>query len=191
MLSSGDDRLCVSVLALRESRFIVGECYAAPRRSDLWSGGVAGHGGATDPIPHACRIHRRRWSATAYRSTDMIARVLALLAGAVLLVSSSSGSTPSTGAPFAPAKDSVVSIRTFGYRPPMLEVRAGARVRWVNLDDIEHTVTSGTPERRDARFAGTLATKDATFATTFSEPGTFPYFCDRHQFMRGEIHVTP
>ena len=24
---------------------------------------------------------------------------------------------------------------------------------------------------------------------TFAEPGVYPYFCDRHQAMRGEIHV--
>lgn len=121
----------------------------------------------------------------------MITRGLARLAGAALLFASSSSSASSPGTPFAPAKDSVVSIRTFGFRPLRLELRAGARVQWLNLDDIEHTVTSGTPERRDARFAGTLAIKDASFTTTFSEPGTFSYFCDRHQFMRGEIHVTP
>jgi plastocyanin len=121
----------------------------------------------------------------------MITRGLSLLAGSVLLLASSCRLALSAGAPFAPAKDPVVSIRAFGFEPKTLEVRAGARVQWLNLDDIEHTVTSGTPESRDARFAGTLATKDASFMTTVSEPGTFPYFCDRHQFMRGEIHVTP
>ena len=121
----------------------------------------------------------------------MILRSLCLLAGALLLSAASPTGSRSAAAPFASAKDSVIAIRTFGYKPATLQVRTGSTVRWLNLDEIEHTVTSGTPESRDGRFAGTLASKDATYPTNFAEPGTYPYFCDRHQFMRGEIHVTP
>ncbi len=60
---------------------------------------------------------------------------------------------------------------------------------WTNQDDIEHTVTSGTPDRPDGRFNSRLAGKGATFSFTFTEPGTYSYFCNRHQSMRGQVRV--
>jgi plastocyanin len=62
-------------------------------------------------------------------------------------------------------------------------------VTWTNRDDITHTVTSGTPERRDGRFDAPLAGTGATATLQFTDPGVYPYFCDRHRSMRGEIRV--
>lgn len=89
----------------------------------------------------------------------------------------------------AGGKSAAVAIQTFQFKPTPTEVKAGTPVTWSNNDDIQHTVTSGTPESRDGRFNSTLAGKGATFSITFSQPGTYPYFCDRHQSMRGEIRV--
>ena len=82
-----------------------------------------------------------------------------------------------------------VNVRVFQFRPGQLEVKAGTRVTWTNQDDITHTVTSGTPEQRDGRFDQRL--EGAGIATTveFTEPGVYPYFCDKHPSMRGEIRV--
>ena len=87
-------------------------------------------------------------------------------------------------------RDTVVSIRTFQFRPVSLVVPAGTRVVWSNADDIEHTVTSGLPDSASGSFNGSVKTPGATFAHTFLRPGTYAYFCDRHHFMRGEIRVT-
>jgi plastocyanin len=82
-----------------------------------------------------------------------------------------------------------VEVRLFQFKPPRLEVRAGHAVTWSNQDDIRHTVTSGSPDRRDGAFEAALDGRGATTRITFARPGIFPYFCDRHQSMRGEIHV--
>lgn len=82
-----------------------------------------------------------------------------------------------------------VTLQLFQFRPAQLEVKAGTRVIWTNQDDIEHTVTAGIPERRDGRFDARLPAKGATATIAFKEPGVYPYFCDRHQSMRGEIRV--
>jgi plastocyanin len=50
-------------------------------------------------------------------------------------------------------------------------------------------VTSGTPEKRDGRFSAQLAGKGATASVEVKESGTYPYFCGRHNSMRGEIRV--
>jgi plastocyanin len=82
-----------------------------------------------------------------------------------------------------------VTVRLFQFTPGQIEVRAGTTLTWTNQDDIAHTVTSGTPERREDRFDATLAGKGATASVELREPGVYPYFCNRHQSMRGEIRV--
>ena len=82
-----------------------------------------------------------------------------------------------------------VAVQLFQFRPDVREVTAGTRVTFTNRDDIEHTVTSGTPEQRNDRFDVRLAGKDAQGAVAFERPGIYPYFCDRHPSMRGEIRV--
>jgi len=86
-------------------------------------------------------------------------------------------------------RNTLVTIQTFQFRPTPIEVRAGMRVTWTNQDDILHTVTSGTPESRDQRFETPLDGKGASSTVTFTQAGLYPYFCDRHQSMRGEIRV--
>lgn len=87
--------------------------------------------------------------------------------------------------------EAAVDVKTFKFRPDTITVAAGTRVTWTNQDEIEHTVTSGTPEHGDDRFAsGTMSAKGAAHAAVFEKPGTYPYYCERHPFMRGAIHVT-
>ncbi len=88
------------------------------------------------------------------------------------------------------SRDARVDVRTFQFAPDTLRVKLGARVFWTNQDEIEHTVTAGVPGRRDRTFDALLQTKGSVASHTFSGPGTFTYFCDRHQFMRGSITVT-
>jgi plastocyanin len=95
----------------------------------------------------------------------------------------------SAEAPSPKAGSSKVAIQLFQFQPGQLEVKAGTQVTWTNQDDIEHTVTSGTPERPDGRFNSVMAGKGKTASFTFTEAGTYPYFCNRHQSMRGEIRV--
>jgi plastocyanin len=103
---------------------------------------------------------------------------LALVAGCTLL------------APAVPAgSQQGVAIQLFQFKPAQVEVRARSKVTWANQDDIGHTVTSGTPEQRDGRFDLPLDGKGSTAVVQLNEPGTYPYFCSRHQAMRGEIRV--
>ena len=89
----------------------------------------------------------------------------------------------------ASTADPPVEIRTFRFRPGHLEIMAGTTVQWTNQDDITHTVTSGTPETRDGRFAQRLSGKGTATTIEFKEPGLYPYFCERHPSMRGDIRV--
>ena len=107
---------------------------------------------------------------------------LSSIAGAVALLTAA-------GLSLAAAAESAMEIRTFRFGPGRLDVAAGARVTWTNGDEITHTVTSGTPERADGRFTQRLPGKDATASVEFKDRGVYPYFCERHPSMRGEIRV--
>jgi plastocyanin len=82
-----------------------------------------------------------------------------------------------------------VDVRLFVFRPTRLEVQRGAQVEWANRDEIIHTVTAGTPEAPTDAFRLVLEGRGATGSVRFAKQGTYAYFCERHQHMRGEIDV--
>ncbi len=101
----------------------------------------------------------------------------------------SSGSLPSP-MPTA-ASPGTITIKNFEFMPARLTVHVGETVTWTNEENSLHTVTSGTPDARTGLFdSGEFDTGDA-FEFTFAEVGTYAFFCDRHEFMRGEVIVVP
>jgi len=79
-----------------------------------------------------------------------------------------------------------VMVKLFQYQPGRIQVKAGTTVTWVNEDEIFHTVTL---EKQDGGFDAPLDGKGMSFSFTFTQPGTYSYYCDRHEHMRGEIEV--
>jgi amicyanin len=77
-----------------------------------------------------------------------------------------------------------VKIDNFSFGPAELTVRVGTTVKWTNRDDIPHTVVS-----TDKVFKSKVLDTDETFSFTFSEAGTFPYFCSIHPKMTGKVVV--
>jgi plastocyanin len=82
-----------------------------------------------------------------------------------------------------------VTVKLFQYQPGRIQVKAGTKVTWVNEDEIFHTITAGEPAKKGGGFDAPLDGKGKSFSFTFSQPGTYSYYCDRHEHMRGEIEV--
>jgi plastocyanin len=82
------------------------------------------------------------------------------------------------------------TIKLFQFQPKTLEVKAGATVAWTNGDDIEHSVTAGAPGKEADDFNSGFFGKGESFSFTFSEPGTYSYFCKRHPSMKGQVKVS-
>jgi len=82
-------------------------------------------------------------------------------------------------------------IKVFQFQPKVIEVHAGATVTWTNEDNIEHTVTSGTPAAPDGAFASAPFGKGRSFTATFDKPGEYVYFCSKHKSMHGTVKVLP
>lgn len=82
---------------------------------------------------------------------------------------------------------SEVDVRIAGmqYSPAPLKVRIGEQVVWQNADGMPHTVTSSDGGPLDS---GQLA-KGNTYSFTFTEPGTYEYYCTYHPSMRATVIV--
>jgi plastocyanin len=78
----------------------------------------------------------------------------------------------------------VVVIDNFTFTPPELTVAVGTTVKWVNHDDIPHSVV----DKNKAFRSKALDTNDS-FSFTFASAGTFDYFCGLHPHMVGKIIV--
>ncbi len=64
-----------------------------------------------------------------------------------------------------------------------LEVRVGDTIEWVNKDAVEHTVTfENGPFDQKVPVGGMVS-------YTFTEPGTYEYFCQFHPGMKGVVVV--
>ena len=82
-------------------------------------------------------------------------------------------------------------IKLFQFQPKELTVGVGGTVTWLNGDDIEHSVTAGKPGKESGQFDSGFFKKDGSFAFTFTEAGTYTYFCKRHPSMMAKVTVTP
>ena len=84
----------------------------------------------------------------------------------------------------AAQEENVVTIDNFTFTAPELTVAVGTTVKWVNHDDIPHTVV----EKKLSFRSKALDTDDA-YSYTFAAAGTFDYFCGLHPHMVGKIIV--
>lgn len=126
------------------------------------------------------------------------ATALALLGALTLLGACSSdegGSISSSGA----QDGSTVTTKLLAYEPQELTVKVGTTVTWTVSDSIGHTVTTGdfqlggdglrTSENPDGVVDAEIGSgKDASH--TFTEPGTYTYYCSIHKGMTGVVEVT-
>jgi plastocyanin len=79
-----------------------------------------------------------------------------------------------------------VVIQYFSFGSGTLTVPRGSKVTWTNKDDDPHTVVSeGDPKL----FKSPALDTDESFAFTFTEAGTFKYFCSIHPRMQGTVVV--
>ena len=81
-----------------------------------------------------------------------------------------------------------ISNKGFAFNPNQPSVAKGATITWSNDDGTTHTVTSGVPGTLSGKFDQRVE-PGKTFSFTFSESGTYDFFCNIHNSMRGTITV--
>ena len=117
---------------------------------------------------------------------------LALAASAAIVGACGSSGTAApaatTAAAAAAAGSASIDIKGFAF-PANMDVAKGTKVTWTNQDGTPHTVTSGTRPNKDGKFDSGQLAGSATFSFTFTEAGTFNYWCQNHSSMNGTITV--
>jgi amicyanin len=113
----------------------------------------------------------------AARFTPGRAVIVALLLGPVV------GAMLAFGT-FAAEEQNAVTIDNFTFTPPELTVAVGTTVKWLNHDDIPHTVVD-----KNKAFRSKALDTDDSYSFTFASAGTFDYFCGLHPHMQGKIIV--
>jgi plastocyanin len=115
--------------------------------------------------------------AAAARVTPSRAAVVAMLLGPVVGAALAFGTVAAQDA-------NVVMIDNFTFSPKELTVAVGTTVKWVNHDDIPHTVVN-----TDKAFRSKALDTDDAFSYTFASAGSFDYFCGLHPHMVGKVIV--
>ena len=113
------------------------------------------------------------------RGFKMLSFQAATLAASALIMSTLSAMTKAA----APAA-ATVEIGNFTFKAPVVTLRAGTTVTWINGDDIPHTVVS-----KNGVFKSKVLDTGDKFSFTFAKPGQFGYFCSLHPHMTGTITV--
>ncbi len=106
------------------------------------------------------------------------ALVVALLLGPII------GAMLAFGAVAAQDATNVITIDNFTFSPKELTVAVGTTVKWVNHDDIPHTVVE-----KKTTFRSKALDTDDSYSFTFTSAGAFDYFCGLHPHMVGQIIV--
>lgn len=76
-----------------------------------------------------------------------------------------------------------------------VELAVNNKVRWINEDNVGHTVTTdnNAVDKYSGRFDSLetigLVQPGETFEFLFTQPGDFPYHCEPHPWMKGTIKV--
>jgi plastocyanin len=106
------------------------------------------------------------------------ALVVALLLGPFI------GAMLAFGAVAAQDATNVITIDNFTFAPKELTVAVGTTVKWINHDDIPHTVVE-----KKTTFRSKALDTDDSYSFTFTSAGAFDYFCGLHPHMVGQIIV--
>lgn len=89
-------------------------------------------------------------------------------------------------AAWASADEVTIRIENFTFTPSSVEIRPGTRVTWENADDIPHAIVLSDGSYRSKA----LDTTERT-SFTFTQAGSFGYFCGLHPHMTGTVVVRP
>ena len=152
----------------------------------VWSAGVSF---LIPGSPHTFSLHASRASSTTIQGSSVngFDKVLYGFEFTIPLRLSRFGAWFSGGTAAADAGDAAatVHIAQLKFQTDTVVIQAGQSVRWINDDELAHTVTFA-----DAALGGSgQLARGQAFTRAFERPGTYAYTCTPHPFMRGVVAV--
>src|SRR2546423_890042 len=112
------------------------------------------------------------------RRPAAVAAALALVIGGAFFMVAAA--TPSS------ASELSVMIENYQFTPAALAVHVGDTVTWTNMDDAPHTVTTSSGP---VKISSPTLNKGDTFSFTFTQAGTYQYYCAVHPEMKASVTV--
>src|SRR3981081_4333832 len=106
------------------------------------------------------------------------ALIVAMLLGPII------GAILAFGALAAQDATNVITIDNFTFSPKELTIAVGRTVKWVNHDDIPHTIVE-----KKTSFRSKALDTDDSYSFTFASAGEVEYFCGLHPHMVGKVIV--
>ncbi|HEV2227176.1 MAG TPA: plastocyanin/azurin family copper-binding protein [Nitrososphaerales archaeon] len=92
--------------------------------------------------------------------------------------------------PNGPDNSRLLAISDYAFYPSSVTVPKGTTITWINMDFVQHTVTSGTEQGPTGPFGSNPLGHMQSFSYTFNTAGTYSYYCDLHPNMIGTIQVS-
>jgi plastocyanin len=80
----------------------------------------------------------------------------------------------------------VVTIQGFAFKPKVLVINKGMKVKFLQEDTVTHDV-KGTDA--NSFIHSPLLKKGQSYTVTFSTPGTYNYICTIHPYMQAKVIV--
>jgi plastocyanin len=106
--------------------------------------------------------------------------------GAMAATSCGTDSTSSSGEN-PPAVAATIHIADGKFEPRKIDIAVGGSVTWINDDVASHNVKFLEP----STFNSGIIKPAATWTQTFASAGTYDYYCDFHNSMKGSVVVRP
>jgi plastocyanin len=84
----------------------------------------------------------------------------------------------------APTRATEVRVDNFTFSPEVVTVPVDSTITWTNKDDVPHVIAS-----TNATFRSKGLDTDDHYSFTFTQRGTYSYYCSIHPKMTGKIIV--
>jgi amicyanin len=119
----------------------------------------------------------------------VVAIVLIIIIGGYFLISgmdtNNLSKESSNNQEISEENEEIIKIKDFSFIPSSIVIKKGMSVIWINMDSVEHTITSDIGTELDSA----LLSKEEKYSHKFNKVGVFNYHCTPHPFMKGEVVV--
>ncbi len=95
------------------------------------------------------------------------------------------GTTSEKATPTNTGTEATIVMQDISFAPPLMIVKVGTKITWVNNDTVQHDVESTS----GPKFHSPLFGKGGTFTITAKKAGAIEYVCTVHPGMKARIQI--
>ncbi len=99
--------------------------------------------------------------------------------------------TPLSPTAIPPRSDATIKLQNGQLEPPMIEIKAGQTVLWVNDSQNTYTILSGIPGQPNQFFASPPLPPNGFYIFNFEAAGNYSFYIHENPTLVGQVNVTP